>query len=105
MFSIDDYVLYKHDVCRIVGFNNFKGRDYYVLKMVKDESLTINVPIDNCSIRSLISKNDIYSLIKKIPSIPVIQIDSKNSDHVYKSLLDSGTFGGLISIIKVFWIK
>ena len=32
MFKVDDYVIYNHSVCKIMGFDNFKGRDYYVLK-------------------------------------------------------------------------
>jgi len=104
MFNIDDYVVYNHDVCRIIGFNNFKGRDYYVLKMIKDDSLTINVPIDNCNVRELISKDGVYSLIKKIPNIPVISIDSKNIDNEYRSLFEDGSYESLVSIIKTSYL-
>lgn len=104
MFSKDDYVVYRHDVCRIVDFKNFNNRNYYVLKMLKDESLTINVPTHNCNIRALISKGEINDIIKKIPSIPVITVDSKMIDAKYKSLFEDGSYESLISIIKTAYL-
>lgn len=100
MFSVDDFIVYKRDVCKVVGFSSFRGNDYYVLCPILDDSLKINVPVSNGDIRGLISLDGIHDLIRRIPSIPVVSIDSKNVDAVYKSLFDDGSYESLISIIK-----
>lgn len=104
MFNINDYVIYNHDVCKVIDFANFRDRDYYVLNSLSDSSLKINVPIDNKNIRGLISKEEIYDLIKKIPNISCVDVDSKNIDFSYKSLLDDGSYESLISIIKTAFL-
>lgn len=104
MYKVGDYVIYNHDVCKIIGLNSFRNRDYYVLNSTIDLSLKINVPIDNCNIRNLISRHDIEELIKRIPSISVIDIDSKNIDTLYKSLINDGSYDSLISIIKTSYL-
>lgn len=104
MFKINDYVVYNHDVCKVIGFNNFNGRDYYVLSSLSDSSLKINVPIDNCNIRGLISKDEVFKIINNIPNVGVVDVDSKSIDYVYKSLLESGTYDDLISIIKTAYL-
>lgn len=104
MYKVGDYVIYNHDVCKIIGLNSFRGRDYYVLSSTIDSSLKINVPIDNCNVRGLISRNGIDELIKRIPSISVVDIDSKNVDVLYKSLINDGSYDGLISIIKTTYL-
>lgn len=104
MFKVDDYVIYNHSVCKINGFTSFRDRDYYVLNSLSDSSLKINVPVDNKNIRGLISKEEIYDLIKKIPNISCVDVDSKNIDVSYKSLLDDGSYESLISIIKTSYL-
>ena len=104
MFNINDYVIYNHDVCKINGFTSFRDREYYVLNSLSDSSLKINVPVDNKNIRGLITKEKIYDLINEIPSIQVVDVDSKNIDGVYKSLLDDGSYESLISIIKTSYL-
>ena len=104
MYKIGDNVIYNHSVCRVIGFNKFGERDYYVLNSISDLSLKINVPMDNNNIRDLISKDDINTLIKDIPSIDTVDVDRKNIDAVYKSLLDDGSYRSLISIIKTAYL-
>lgn len=104
MYKVGDYVIYNHDVCKVIGFNSFRNRDYYVLNSTIDSSLKINVPIDSCNIRRLISRLDVEKLIKRIPSISVIDIDSKNIDNLYKSLINDGSYDSLISIIKTSYL-
>ena len=86
MFSKNDYVVYKCDVCKIIDFKNFNNRDYYVLEPINDSSLKINVPMDNTLIRKLITLDEINNLISKIPSIEIVNVDNKNIDNIYKSL-------------------
>ena len=104
MYKVGDYVIYNHDVCKVIGFNSFRNRDYYVLNSTIDSSLKINVSIDSCNIRRLISRLDVEKLIKRIPSISVIDIVSKNIDNLYKSLINDGSYDSLISIIKTSYL-
>ena len=104
MLKVDDYVIYNHSVCKINGFTSFRDREYYVLNSLSDSSLKINVPVDNKNVRGLITKEKIYDLINEIPSIQVVDVDSKNIDGVYKSLLDDGSYESLISIIKTSYL-
>ena len=43
MFKINDYVVYKSDVCKVVDIrhNNMKKEDYYVLVPILDNSLKL----------------------------------------------------------------
>ena len=68
MFNVNDYVIYNHFVCKIIGFDNFNGRDYYVLNSLSDSSLKINVPIDN--------NCDVYKLLcDKVDEVKCIFVD------------------------------
>ena len=104
MYKVGDYVIYNHDVCKVIGFNSFRNRDYYVLNSTIDSSLKINVPIDNCNVRGLISRHGVDELIKRIPSISVIDICNKNIDNLYKELINDGSYDSLISIIKTAYL-
>lgn len=42
MFNINDYVVYKKDVCKVIDIKNIKDIDYYVLVPVCGNSLKIS---------------------------------------------------------------
>lgn len=108
MFKEQDYVVYKRDVCKIVGIkkSNFNSKDYFILRPIDDESLTIQVPVDNCDklIRKVISKKEIEVIIQKIPFIEPLP-DSRYIENEYKKLLNEGTHEGLIKIIKTTYLR
>jgi len=108
MFNIGDYVIYKHEVCIIKEIK--KGRndkDYYTLRPIDDDTLKIELPVDfaNKSIKELITKKKALELIKNIPNIEVIKIDTKLLDDVYKNLLSENTHESLIRIIKTTYLR
>ena len=63
MYKVNDYVVYKKDVCKVkeIRENKLNGNVYYVLIPIYDESLIIDVPVDNKMgyIRDLLSKKDV----------------------------------------------
>lgn len=63
MFKINDYVVYKKEVCKIIDIrkNHMNNMDYYILIPVFDESLKIDVPTNNrCGfLRELLSKDEV----------------------------------------------
>lgn len=110
MHKVDDYVMYKKDVCKIreIRKNKINGNDYYILVPVDDDSLVIEAPVENRMgfIREIISKKDAEKLIKEIPNIePVNVISNAYIDKVYKELLYKGTYEDLIRIIKTAYLR
>lgn len=107
MYKIDDYVVYKREVCKVKEIKEkyFKGIDYYSLVPVSDESLKIDVPVNSNLLRDLITKAEIDELILKIPDIQVIKSDSRLIENEYKVLLASEKYEDLIRIIKTTYLR
>ena len=107
MYKKNDYIIYKRETCKISDIleKYINGQDYYLLTPIKDESLTIKIPTNNKDLRSLISKKELESIIKKIPLIETIAADSKNLESAYKGLLQNPTHENLIKIIKTTYLR
>jgi CarD family transcriptional regulator len=110
MFKIKDYVVYKKDVCQIIDIfkSKFNNEEYYKLSPIDDKSLTINIPTDNSSdnLKEIISKKDALALIKKIPSIEIIDgVPDKMLEQEYKRLISTGNHEDLIKIIKTTYLR
>lgn len=110
MYKVNDYVVYKKDVCKIIEIrkNHLYNKDYYILIPIKDESLKIELPIDdkNEFIRNVISKKEIEELIKKIPTIEnITDTNEKLLEYHYKELIKNGTHEDLIKIIKTTYCR
>ena len=110
MYKVNDYLIYKRDVCKVkeIRKNKINGLDYYILVPISDESLILDVPTDNRMgyIRDIISKKDAEGLIKKIPLIePLVNIEDKYIEKTYKELLYNGTLEDLIKIIKTAYVR
>jgi len=107
MYKINDYVVYKREVCKIIDIKEkyYKNMDYYILSPINDNSLKIQIPKDNNLIRPLITKKEITELIKKIPSIEIIQVNDKLLETEYKNKMKTETFEDLISIIKTTYLR
>ncbi len=109
MFNIGDYVICKRDLCKVkdIQDNYIKGKKYYILTPVEDESLIINIPFDNKNglIREVIKKERALDLINKIPQIEIIDAEDRSIDAEYRALMNSNTFEGLIKIIKTTYLR
>lgn len=110
MYKINDYVIYKKDVCKIKDIKNNKmnGKDYYILVPIDDESLKINVPIDNeiGLLKNIISKQEAEDLINNILNIDIIEnIQERDIEKTYKELLYNGNHIDLIKIIKTSYLR
>ncbi len=110
MFKVNDYVVYKKEVCKIkeIKESSVNNQKYYCLIPVSDESLKLDIPIqDNMDcLRKVISKNDALKLIESIPSIkPIETSDDKYIEKTYKELLMEGTYEDLIKIIKTTYLR
>lgn len=109
MYKKDDYVVYKRDVCKVNGIveKKFNNMDYYSLSPVLDETLKIDVPVDNKLglMRDLITKEELDNIIKKIPSISPLSIADKQIETEYKKLMNTGSHEDLIKIIKTTYLR
>ncbi len=110
MYKINDYVIYKRDVCKIKDIKNNKinGQDYYILMPIDDESLIIDVPIDNRMgyLKNIMSKEEAENLINNIDDIELIENQNdRYIEKTYKDLLYNGTHEDLIKIIKTTYLR
>lgn len=108
MYKKDQYVVYKHDVCKIKNIKENKGNTYYVMTPIDDDSLIIDIPIDNKNglLRDIISKENAINLIKKIPKIePIENINEKKLEEYYKEMLKNNDYESLIKIIKTTYLR
>lgn len=107
MYKVNDYVVYKKDVCKITNIKEKKGELYYNLVPVSDSSLKIDLPVNNeqVFIRSLINKNEVDKIIKQMPEIEVLTSTNNMLENNYKELLRDGSFQSLVKIIKTAYLR
>ena len=105
MYQKNEMIVYKKDVCKIIDIKEINNYTYLFLVPICDDSLKIQVPIDNKDIRNLISKDEVNKIIKKMPSIEVIKNNNKLLENAYKNLLKEGSFESLIKIIKTAYLR
>ncbi len=107
MYKVNDYIVHKKNVCKIVEIKKkyFNDTDYYILAPVTDDSLTISIPVNNDSIRELITKKELEKIIQNIPNIKIIEATNKLIENDYKELMNSGKHEDLIRIIKTTYLR
>lgn len=107
MFKIGDYVVHKRDVCKINKIRTIKDKDYYVMNPIDDQTLIINVPVDDsiCYLRPTLSKKDAIDLINSLHKVKVIDTTDKMIENQYKLLLQTGKHEDLICIIKTAYLR
>lgn len=108
MYKVGDYIVYKRDVCKVKEIKEkyYNNTDYYVLNPICDDSLKINVPVDNDKLlRSLITEEEVKLIIKNIPNIDIIDEDDRMLETIYKDLLKSENHEDLIKIIKTTYLR
>ena len=107
MHNIGDYIIYLKDVCKISDIKPkfMNDTDYYILVPVNDNSLKLNIPNNNKSLRNLIDKDTVMKIINNIVNINPLEDDDKTIENEYKKLLASGSHEDLIKIIKTTYLR
>lgn len=107
MFKTNDYIVYNKDICKIEKIleNYYNNENYYDLKSISDNSLSIKIPTSSKKIRPLITKDQIKEIITNIPNIEVIKENDRMIENTYKTLMHSGTHEDLIKIIKTTYLR
>lgn len=115
MFKINDEVVYGiHGVCRIenIEVKEISGvsKEYYVLKPAKDSAATIYVPINSKKLvgkmRKLLTEQDVYQLIEKMPQKEIIWYQNENErKEEFKKVIERGDHSELIGMIKAIYLQ
>lgn len=106
MLNVNDYVVYKKDICIISEIKEIRGNDYYILIPLEDRSLTISLPVSAGCFRTLISYDEAMEFINRIPSIKLIEANNdKLLEMAYKKMILSLDNDDLISIIKTTYLR
>lgn len=113
MYQIGDSFLYgREGVCKITDIvtRQIKGEDkqYYALEP-QDQHIKIFIPVDNnqavSKMRRVLSKEDIYKLIKAMPDNETIWIEDKNvRKQKYNNIIINGDHEQLVKLIKTLYL-
>lgn len=113
MFKVNDYIMYGlTGVCQVVditkeSFIDNLQKEYYVLKYIYDNDTIIKIPTDNekISMRKLLSKEDMSTLINSIPNSETIWIDNdRQRNEEFKSILKTGDTENLVKLIRSIYL-
>mgnify|MGYP003312352731 CR=1 FL=1 len=109
MFEIGEVVVYKREVCIIKELKNnfYRDMDYYILNSIIDDSLVLQVPVENKMgyLRKIMSKEEVEALINRIPDIEYIDTNEKFIENEYKALLQTNEIDDLVKIIKTTYLR
>lgn len=106
MYKVNDIVVYRRDVCKIVGKHrsDFTGEMCYDLVpyLKQDGSVKMQVPVSNRAgnLRDLITEDEIRELIISAPDIQTLENKPANMKSQYAALLKGNDIQDLICIIK-----
>ncbi|MBQ9048724.1 MAG: hypothetical protein IJ120_12580 [Solobacterium sp.] len=106
MYNINDVVVYRRDVCRVVDKikSDMTGELCYVLEPFHgaDGSVRMQVPVANKAghLRDLITKEGIEELMQNVHSIETLEDKPANMKSQYVALLKGDDITDLIRIIK-----
>ena len=106
MYNIDDIVVYRRDVCRVVGKqkSSFTGEMCYVLVPygAVDNSVTMQVPVSNKGghLRDVVSKERIDELCHSASCMETLESKPANMKSQYAALMKGDSLDDLVCIIK-----
>ena len=111
MYKVNDIVVYRRDVCKIIGKHrsDFTGEQCYILVPYdkQDGSVKMQVPVSNKGghLRSLITKEEIDRLIEETPDIERLENKPANMKSQYAALLKGDEPEELMRIIKTSYLR
>lgn len=114
MFKVNDYVIYNSmGVYKIIDIRSEKDindvdTEYYILKPVYGNNLTIKTPVNNTKVfmREILTKDDVMSLIESLPAQETIWIDDdRKRNEAFKAALKTGDSEEWAKIIKTIYLE
>lgn len=107
MHKINDYLIYKREVCQVKALTKINNQDYYILENKADSSLKISVPLkeEKSLLRPLSTFKEITKSLDNIDNIKPLNLTDRNLEEKYKSLLQGNTLEDLIIIMKTTYLR
>lgn len=107
MYKINDYLIYKREVCQVKALTKINNQDYYILENKADSSLKISVPLkeERNLLRPLSTFKEITKALDNIDNIKPLNLTDRNLEEQYKSLLQGNTLEDLIVIMKTTYLR
>lgn len=116
MFKVNDYVVYGlSGVCQITDIEKETHRKhdetaYYVLRPVYNNTnnLIIKLPMNNpnLSMRPILTKDEVLSLIAAMPKMQTIWIDDNRDRNVFfNAILKRGNCEEKVKLIKTLYLE
>lgn len=107
MYKINDYLIYKREVCQVKVLTKINNQDYYILENKADSSLKISVPLkeEKSLLRPLSTFKEITKSLDNIDNIKPLNLTDRNLEEKYKSLLQGNTLEDLIIIMKTTYLR
>lgn len=111
MYDINDIVVYRRSVCRVVGRHEdaSSGEQCYLLVPYanKDNSVIMQVPVANRGghLRNLMTREQVEQLIAETPEINVLESKPANMKSLYATLLKGDDIADLVRIIKTSYAR
>ncbi|MGI6123411.1 MAG: CarD family transcriptional regulator [Acetivibrionales bacterium] len=112
MFKVNDHIIYNNmGVCKVVDIReekdiNDKVTNFYILKPVYGNNLTIKTPVNNTKVfmRKILKKDDVLSLIESLPDQETGWInDDRKRNEFFKATLKKGDSEGWAKLIKTIY--
>ena len=111
MYRINDVVVYRRDVCKVVAKkkSDFTGEMCYVLVPYDstDRTVTMQVPVSNRAghLRDLVTEEEIKTLIQNAPGIETLESKPANMKSQYATLMKGDSLEDLVCIIKTSYLR
>lgn len=114
MFEVNDYIMYgMTGVCQVVDITKERiiddlQKEYYVLKHIYANDTIIKIPTDNekISMRKILSKGEVTTLIDNITNSETIWIDDdRQRNEAFKSILKTGDVDNLVKLVRSIYLN
>lgn len=111
MYKINDLVVYRRDVCRVIGkeISDMTGEECYILEPYEkaDGSVRMKVPVSNKAghLRDVLTKEQVKQLMKQVPELETLEDKPANMKSQYVTLLKGDEIADLIRIIKTSFLR
>lgn len=114
MFEVNDYIMYgMTGVCQVVDITKERiiddlQKEYYVLKHIYANDTIIKIPTDNekISMRKILSKGEVTTLIDNITNSETIWIDDdRQRNDAFKSILKTGDVDNLVKLVRSIYLN
>lgn len=112
MYKINDVVVYRRDVCRVVGKkkSDLTNEMCYILEPLDQKSgghVQMQVPVSNKAhhLRDLVTKEQIEQLCRKASDVGTLESKPANMKSQYATVMKGDSLEDLVMIIKTSYLR